>query len=67
MKPTHILKLEGLTLFLVSLYIFSTTNYSWFVYIIFFLAPDISAIGDTNPRPANLWNPPNEADAGRKD
>lgn len=45
MPISLIQKLEGLTLFLISLHLFNITGQSWIIYIVFFLAPDIAALG----------------------
>ncbi|HEX9804829.1 MAG TPA: DUF4260 domain-containing protein [Candidatus Dojkabacteria bacterium] len=40
-----LLKLENIGLLLISLLLFDQMDYSWWAYILFFFAPDISAIG----------------------
>lgn len=43
--PNFILQLESLLIFLLGLYIFSITNYSWVTFVLLFFVPDISLIG----------------------
>jgi hypothetical protein len=40
-----LLKLEGFALFVLSIFLFSRLDYSWWVYPLFFFVPDISMIG----------------------
>ena len=39
------LQLEELTMLLLGIYVFGFLNYSWWVFLVFFLAPDIGMIG----------------------
>ena len=41
----HLLKLEGLIVFLTSLYFYSILNASWLLFILLWLVPDISMVG----------------------
>ncbi len=41
----NILKLEELIMFLLSIYLFSLLDYSWWVYLVFILTPDIGMLG----------------------
>ncbi|MEO9482972.1 MAG: DUF4260 domain-containing protein [Ekhidna sp.] len=41
----NLIKLEELAMFLLSIYLFSFLDYSWWVYLIFILTPDIGMLG----------------------
>ena len=43
--PKILLRMEGLTVFTVSLYFYSYLDYSWLVFIILLFAPDLAALG----------------------
>jgi len=41
----NLIKLEELTMFLLSIYLFSLLDYVWWVYLILILTPDIGMLG----------------------
>lgn len=41
----NLIKLEELALFLFSVYLFSQLSFAWWVYPLFFFAPDLSIVG----------------------
>jgi hypothetical protein len=41
----YLLKIEELGLFLLSIFLFSQLQYSWWVFLLFILTPDIGVIG----------------------
>ena len=43
--PKWLLRLEGLAVLLVSLYVYALFDYSWMLFFLFILAPDLSALG----------------------
>ena len=50
-----LLKLEGLALFGLSIFLFSQLNYSWWWYPLLFFAPDLSMLGYLRgPRPGAI-------------
>lgn len=41
----NLLKIEELTMFLISIFLFLQLDYAWWVYLAFILAPDIGMLG----------------------
>ena len=41
----NLLKMEELFMFILALYMFSFLNYSWWLFVLLFLAPDIAILG----------------------
>ena len=51
MSVSRLLRLEGLAAFLASLLLFAQASGTWWIFILFFLAPDLSMLGYlANPR-----------------
>ena len=45
MSVRRLIRLEGLAVFVVSILMFSASNSAWLIYLVFFLAPDLSMLG----------------------
>ncbi|KMY43927.1 hypothetical protein AC622_06400 [Bacillus sp. FJAT-27916] len=43
--PKWLLRLEGLAVLLVSLYVYALFDYSWMLFFLLIMAPDLSALG----------------------
>ena len=43
--PRHLLRLEGLALFAGCLVLYGHLDFDWVVFLVLFLAPDVSAVG----------------------
>jgi len=50
-----LLKLEGLALFILSIFLFSRLPYPWWLYPLLFFVPDLSMIGYTLSPRAGAW------------
>ena len=55
MKVSHLLRLEGLAAFMVSILLFGASNGTWWVYLLFFLAPDLSMLGYLRGLRTGAW------------
>jgi hypothetical protein len=45
LNVSRLLRLEGLAVFIASILLFAQFNGTWWVYLLFFLAPDLSMLG----------------------
>ena len=55
MTVSRLIRLEGLTVFVVSIFLFGASNGIWWVYLLFFLAPDVSMLGYLGGPRTGAW------------
>ncbi len=61
-KPRWLLQLEGAAILWLALYFYYSSHFSWWLFALLFLTPDLSMLGytnrcemETNPLRAALW------------
>ncbi|HET7091729.1 MAG TPA: DUF4260 domain-containing protein [Anaerolineae bacterium] len=55
MTVSRLIRLEGLAVFVVSILLFGASNGTWWVYLLFFLAPDLSMLGYLRGPRTGAW------------
>ncbi len=55
MTVSRLIRLEGLAVFVVSILLFGESNGTWWVYLLFFLAPDLSMLGYLGGPRTGAW------------